>query len=1354
MAVQVQIDASKVQSQMDIFINAVKASNAVIGEFTVKTLAFNEAGKLIGGTLEQMASGGTKVSASFDLMANAATLAGAKVTTSAKDMAQQLERLQTLAGKNAGDQARNLFPLPPDASISKITSYNNQITNLQRAVGAAGLSASQITAMFNQAANSPAQFAQRIQGLPPQLQAVGQAILAVGAQAQQAGQQGAAAGQSFLISWQGVVRIFEAQVIRRAISGLLDSLKSGANAAVDYQVQFQQVANVTGRTGGTITDFQNRVRALSDQFGTPISDVLAASQTALTGQLNDTAAGFNVLTNAMRLTQATGTDLASSTKLITSALQAFHLEGSQAGRVTEVLYQASQRSRVPIDELQAAIGRVSQTAHGLGVSFEQTVALFLTIQQQGGRPTEAFSLLNQVMGRLLQPTKELQKFLNDLGTPTAQLAVSTFGLTGVLERLSEAAAKNPAALGDLAGSVRTLRGLMAITGDQTRIFEQNLRGLSSTADNVFSGAGRVAETSGQRIRVLFNEIKNVFTQDIGQSLINNLVKITDNLGGAKAVATGFANAVVGIIGTFALYRVAAGAATIATVAYSNSLIASGVASATAGQATAALASKLNFLVIALVAAYAAYQTFNAIGAEREAARVDAIVREINAERQLSAETRERIAREGRDQQAIGTQLVNSAFAERLRVSANNVRVIHEERDATIEAHRQATADFHTQNQTILDGFRARLSEARKQKDELESLQRSTTRSASQFAQSVEAQGFQRELNLNQDPRRAIELINNRRRQVQQESQDIFQNPNSTPEQIARARELFAEEQRLNGELEKRETELQRIQALQNNNFTIEIRNGQRVRVLRLDTSAAIQRDQEIIERRNTLEAELNRTLDARIAAKKQEEAQAQLTLRLIEQQFRAQEQFTVLDQRGNIRSRFEQDTRRDSNGDSTRLREDFQRQTQQLLTTARQQGASPAQLEQIRQTEAARLVRLQEEFRSVQNVARVEAAQQATVAERNRVEAALNGLLERRVQLLQQIQQLAQNAGDSVVNQVRNLGAAGPNQANNTSFSEEYRARIRDAIAKYNEFRTATDNVRTAQQALAAPGGQTAANILRYREAVDRATAAQREFIALSAGRNGDAGDGQRLLERAGISPDKIDLIRRLGTDARNGLPALDRIAHDIGQIAVNDLSPVNENIRGLAANLGTANTNAAGLASQLTAAVGFTNNGGPALVQQMQDVAAAIGQGARNMRGLLEAGREFAGLFGGGAPAIPAAPAQAAGNNWMGGPVGYRASGGMTGSHPGGPRGTDTMPYWLSPGEFVVNAHSTGKFYSQLLAINSGHQPKYAAGGGPVTVGDINVNVNGGATSERTIRDIGIGISREIRRGTIRWRV
>ncbi len=58
---------------------------------------------------------------------------------------------------------------------------------------------------------------------------------------------------------------------------------------------------------------------------------------------------------------------------------------------------------------------------------------------------------------------------------------------------------------------------------------------------------------------------------------------------------------------------------------------------------------------------------------------------------------------------------------------------------------------------------------------------------------------------------------------------------------------------------------------------------------------------------------------------------------------------------------------------------------------------------------------------------------------------------------------------------------------------------------------------------------------------------------------------------------------------------------------------------------------------------------------------------------------------------------------------------------HPGDAKGTDTVPAWLTPGEFVINAEATRKYEPLLEKINNEGRNMQAQQGGSIPTYESN---------------------------------
>lgn len=140
-----------------------------------------------------------------------------------------------------------------------------------------------------------------------------------------------------------------------------------------------------------------------------------------------------------KLATATGTDLATSTQTITSALNIYNLQADEAAYITNALTTAMNESKAEIRGFQYSLQYAGNTAANLGVSFEETAAATAALAQSGIKSVSTQGTgLRAIFTELIKPTQKFKDQLAKVGLTTADVDVKTKGFIPVLKTLKEA----------------------------------------------------------------------------------------------------------------------------------------------------------------------------------------------------------------------------------------------------------------------------------------------------------------------------------------------------------------------------------------------------------------------------------------------------------------------------------------------------------------------------------------------------------------------------------------------------------------------------------------------------------------------------------------------------------------------------------------------------------------------------------------------------------------------------------------------------------------------------------------------------------------------------------------------------
>lgn len=338
------------------------------------------------------------------------------------------------------------------------------------------------------------------------------------------------------LTWEGLGRLFLVQVIHSAIARVIGGLEQATTRAAEFSIKVAEIRTLSEGNAVSSRTWATELRNVSDSFGIDLIDTAAGAYDILSNQVAKGTNAIAFLSESAAFAKTTVSSLADSSNLLSSAVNAYKDQSLTATRAAEVLFTTIDLGRVRVEEIADTFGNVLPLGSQLGITFEEINAAFATLTIQGIRADTSMTLLNNIMLKLLRPTKEMQGLLSEWGVSTGQAAISTFGFTGVIEKLiKEFESGGIERIGDIAQEMRTIRGLLSLSGKNSfaTLMENTGKVLNDSADNFARAKKVMFEDPGNQFQREATQFKNVLTLDIGNTIFRTALKVAQSVGGVK-----------------------------------------------------------------------------------------------------------------------------------------------------------------------------------------------------------------------------------------------------------------------------------------------------------------------------------------------------------------------------------------------------------------------------------------------------------------------------------------------------------------------------------------------------------------------------------------------------------------------------------------------------------------------------------------------------------------------------------------------------------------------------------------------------------------------------------------------------
>lgn len=314
-------------------------------------------------------------------------------------------------------------------------------------------------------------------------------------------------------------------------AGLVGGLVMATKSAVDFDRSMRNVNSIARLSEGRFKGLSKSVLALAKETG-------QAPKTLADGLYGIVSSGFKasdaikVLRASAKAATAGMTDTETASRAVAAALNAYHLEATDARKVSDVLFQTVNKGVLTFEELAQNMGDLVPAAAPLGVSLEEVGAAIATITLQGVPAAEAATRVKNTMLSLAKPSAGLSKLLKENGFESGEAAVKATGYAGVLEMLDKATKGSVTRTAALTPEIRALMGVVGLTGKNLDTYNTNLRAM----DNASQGAGATARAfaeQGKSIAFQWQKAKASLIAaaiPVGQMLFPALAKGADAVG--------------------------------------------------------------------------------------------------------------------------------------------------------------------------------------------------------------------------------------------------------------------------------------------------------------------------------------------------------------------------------------------------------------------------------------------------------------------------------------------------------------------------------------------------------------------------------------------------------------------------------------------------------------------------------------------------------------------------------------------------------------------------------------------------------------------------------------------------------
>ena len=417
-------------------------------------------------------------------------------------------------------------------------------------------------------------------------------------------------GEQFGAGSVGAVSSLESALAAAGIIALLGETASAfmecTEAAAEYESALAKISTIADTTITPMREIHDEVFALSQETGQSVNDLSESVYQAISASV-DTADSVSFVADANKLAVGGFTDTTTAVDVLTTAINAYGLEASAAGEISDMLITTQKLGKTTVAELGQSIGTVIPTAAAYHVNMANISSAMVEMTKQGINTANSSTALRGMLSELAKEGSTVSDTLKEqTGKSFSELMSEGKSLGDVLGILAESVDGDSTAFANLFSNVRARQGALAIFNAGVEEFNGTMDEMANSLGATDEAYSKMENTAEHAQKVFTNSADNLKIA-IGESLSPAVTKLYDLGSDILQGITDFVKANPQFVSAIAAVTVGVGIFAAGLVVYT---VGAKAAAAATAALTAAMDTNPIFLAItAIVAITAAVVAF-------------------------------------------------------------------------------------------------------------------------------------------------------------------------------------------------------------------------------------------------------------------------------------------------------------------------------------------------------------------------------------------------------------------------------------------------------------------------------------------------------------------------------------------------------------------------------------------------------------------------------------------------------------------------------------------------------------------------------------------------------------------------